>query len=321
MVSDVKKKIRRFVLTDEDNKMENCMKKRIFAVWIMAVILINMVVPIFAASGDNEGSDNMPCSIYIKKDGVEGEYILGEEKVFKLELWASGMAGWNVTREFSVIGESEVDIRYNKETNPKENWCDIKEFNTNVTLKNDKRDIKIKFTKQGSYILTYKLSDASTKNVLEESYLYININDGKIEILQNKPNIKNSVISPSDSQKNLQPDSKPIETTKKDEASNKINSNLKEKIGKTRITKIKKSRKNIKIYVKKNKAVSGYQIQVSTNEKFKKKVTSKKIKSNKYTVRKLKSGKKYYVRVRGYIKKNRKVTYGNWTTTKIRTKK
>lgn len=295
------------------------MKKRALAFLIMFVFLMNITVTVLAASGDNDGSDNMPCSIYIKKDGVEGKYAIGEYKTFKLELWASGMAGMSVIREFSVVGESTVDIKYSKLINQKENWYDIREFNEKITLENDKRDIKIKFAKQGSYILTYKLSDEKTNKALKESTLYIKVNEGKIEILQNKPNIKNSVISPSDSQVNTQ---KPIVTTKKEEKKdNKSTSSLKNKIGKIKISKIKKNRKSVKIYIKKNKAVSGYQIQMSTTAKFKKKVVSKKIKSNTYTVRKLKSNKKYYVRVRGYIKKNKKVTYGSWTTTKIRTKK
>lgn len=295
------------------------MKKKVLTFLTILLLLMNMVVVVPAASGDNEGNDNMPCSIYIKKDGVEGKYTIGEYKTFKLELWASGMAGMSVVREFSVVGESAVDIKYSKLINQKENWYDIREFNEKITLENDKRDIRIKFAKQGSYILTYKLSDVKTNKALKESSLYIKVNEGKIEILKNKPNIKNPVVSPSDSQENSQ---RPVATTKKDEKKdNKSISSLKNKIGKIKISKIKKYRKSVKIYIKKNKAVSGYQIQMSTTAKFKKKVVSKKIKSNTYTVRKLKANKKYYVRVRGYIKKNKKVTYGSWTTTKIRTKK
>ena len=72
------------------------------------------------------------------------------------------------------------------------------------------------------------------------------------------------------------------------------------------------------------KNISGYEIQISTNKKFKKakKVKIKKIKTTKLTVKKLKKNKKYYVRMRAYRKYNGKNYYSVWTKTKsVKTKK
>ncbi len=63
---------------------------------------------------------------------------------------------------------------------------------------------------------------------------------------------------------------------------------------------------------------SGYQIQYSTSKKLKsaKSVSVKKGKTVKATLKKLKSKKKYYVRVRAYKTVNGKKLYGAWSTVK-----
>ena len=66
----------------------------------------------------------------------------------------------------------------------------------------------------------------------------------------------------------------------------------------------KAAKKSIKISWKKVKDVDGYAIEVSTAKKFKKKVTKTvfvKARKLKTTVKKLKAGKKYYVRVASYV--------------------
>lgn len=77
---------------------------------------------------------------------------------------------------------------------------------------------------------------------------------------------------------------------------------------------------------KKAKAVSGYEIQVSTKKNFKgAKTSSIKKSKDKYTVSKLKAKTKYYVRIRAYTnytdadKKVRKA-YGKWTVLNQKTK-
>ena len=72
---------------------------------------------------------------------------------------------------------------------------------------------------------------------------------------------------------------------------------------------------------KKDSKATGYQIQYSTDSKFKKSVKEKWIKKNKTntaTIGKLKKGRKYYVRVRAYknVKGSSGAVYGSWSAKK-----
>ena len=90
------------------------------------------------------------------------------------------------------------------------------------------------------------------------------------------------------------------------------------------VKSLKKGKKSFVLQWKKMKNISGYEIQISTNKKFKKakKVKIKKIKTTKLTVKKLKKNKKYYVRMRAYRTYNGKNSYSAWTKTKrVKTKK
>lgn len=95
----------------------------------------------------------------------------------------------------------------------------------------------------------------------------------------------------------------------------------KKKILKTpKIYSLKAGKKKITVNNSDNKAASGYQIKLSTSKKFTKKTTKTvKVKSSKSTVKKLKSKKKYYVKVRAYKTKNGKTVYSAWS--KIKTVK
>ncbi len=86
------------------------------------------------------------------------------------------------------------------------------------------------------------------------------------------------------------------------------------KLAGTRVTKVKAAKKKLTVTLKKNLKVDGYQIQYSTNKKFKKAKTVKinKAKTVKKVIKKLKSGKKYYIRVRAFKKINGKVQYSKW---------
>ena len=69
------------------------------------------------------------------------------------------------------------------------------------------------------------------------------------------------------------------------------------------IKKVKGAKKAVSVEWKKVSGVSGYEIQLATDKKFKKNkktVTIKKQKTTKTTVKKLKAKKKYYVRIRTY---------------------
>ncbi|MDY4698767.1 fibronectin type III domain-containing protein [Eubacterium coprostanoligenes] len=72
------------------------------------------------------------------------------------------------------------------------------------------------------------------------------------------------------------------------------------------------------------KNVTGYEIQVATDKKFKKNKKSVKVnkkKAKKKTVKNLKKNKKYYVRVRSYKIVNGKKVYGKWSKVKaVKTK-
>lgn len=87
----------------------------------------------------------------------------------------------------------------------------------------------------------------------------------------------------------------------------------------TRIQKVTALSKGFKIKVKKQtKQTTGYQIQYSTNRKFTKS-TKKLMRSNSVTsesYRKLKPGKKYYVRVRTYKTVSGKKYYSSWSSPK-----
>ncbi len=86
------------------------------------------------------------------------------------------------------------------------------------------------------------------------------------------------------------------------------------KLAGTKVTKVKAAKKKLTVTLKKNLKVDGYQIQYSTNKKFKKAKTVKinKAKTVKKVIKKLKSGKKYYIRVRAFKKINGKVQYSKW---------
>ncbi len=65
----------------------------------------------------------------------------------------------------------------------------------------------------------------------------------------------------------------------------------------------------------KDKNASGYQVQASTTKNFKKNIKQKNVKKASYTFKKLKTGKKYYVRVRSYKKSGKETLYGRWSKT------
>mgnify|MGYP003106764171 CR=1 FL=1 len=91
-------------------------------------------------------------------------------------------------------------------------------------------------------------------------------------------------------------------------------------VGNTRITKIVKTKKSVKVIYKKIAKVSGYQLQLSRSSKFKKAVT-KTTKKVSYKFKKLKANKKYYVRVRGYVKTSNGTAYGKWRKKNFKTAK
>jgi len=132
------------------------------------------------------------------------------------------------------------------------------------------------------------------------------------EVKDSKPATKPS--EPATTPSTTQPTTKPS-TTKNTET-------VKPK--KTSIKKLSKGKKKFTVTWAKVSDVKGYQIQYSSDKKFKKNnksVTVTKQKTTKATVKKLKSKKKYYVRVRTYKTVNGKKIYSSWSKVKsVKTK-
>lgn len=97
-----------------------------------------------------------------------------------------------------------------------------------------------------------------------------------------------------------------------------------EKSATVKVNKALAKKKALVVYWNKIANVSGYQIQVATDKKFKKNkktVTVAKQNVSKKTVKKLKAKKKYFVRVRAYKIVDGKKVYGKWSKIKsVKTK-
>lgn len=276
-------------------------KKLISIVTIMAMLAI-MVIPAWADGGDNTGDDNFGAAIYVKKDGVEGAYTLGTAKEFKLEFWASGIVGKQVVRTVSVTGDNQVSSIEYKDGGE---WYDISGFNKEMTIASNDLDrtIRVVFDKEGRYTISYGLVNTEGQDVVKDQ-LNIEIADGQIKIVEET---ETTTVAPT-----------PTTTAKLTKTQKPTAQKV--SVGNTRITKIVKTKKSAKVIYKKIAKVSGYQLQLSRSSKFKKAVT-KTTKKISYKFKKLKANKKYYVRVRGYVKTSNGTTYGKWRKKKFKTAK
>ena len=97
-----------------------------------------------------------------------------------------------------------------------------------------------------------------------------------------------------------------------------------EKPASVKVNKAQAKKKALVVYWNRIANVSGYQIQVATDKKFKKNkktITVAKQNASKKTVKKLKAKKKYFVRVRAYKIVDGKKSYGKWSKIKsVKTK-
>ena len=85
---------------------------------------------------------------------------------------------------------------------------------------------------------------------------------------------------------------------------------------KVKLTSAKNGKgKKLIVKWKKVTGAKGYQLQYALNKKFKKK-KSIQTKKTKYTIKKLKKKKTYYIRVRAYKMNGKKKVYGKWSTVK-----
>ena len=324
-------------------------KKLISIVTIMAMLAI-MVIPAWADGGDNTGDDNFGAAIYVKKDGVEGAYTLGTAKEFKLEFWASGIVGKQVVRTVSVTGDNQVSSIEYKDGGE---WYDISGFNKEMTIAGNDLDrtIRVVFDKEGRYTISYGLVNTEGQDVVKDQ-LNIEIADGQIKIVKETETTTSAVAettttataetttpataettttaaaettTPATAETTTPATAEtttvaPTPTTTAKVTTTQKPTAQKVSVGNTRITKIVKTKKSAKVIYKKIAKVSGYQLQLSRSSKFKKAVT-KTTKKISYKFKKLKANKKYYVRVRGYVKTSNGTAYGKWRKKKFKTAK
>lgn len=315
-------------------------KKLISIVTIMAMLAI-MVIPAWADGGDNTGDDNFGAAIYVKKDGVEGAYTLGTAKEFKLEFWASGIVGKQVVRTVSVTGDNQVSSIEYKDGGE---WYDISGFNKEMTIAGNDLDrtIRVVFDKEGRYTISYGLVNTEGQDVVKDQ-LNIEIADGQIKIVKETETTTSAVAettTPATAETTTVATAEtttpaavetttttaktttvaPTPTTTAKVTTTQKPTAQKVSVGNTRITKIVKTKKSAKVIYKKIAKVSGYQLQLSRSSKFKKAVT-KTTKKISYKFKKLKANKKYYVRVRGYVKTSNGTAYGKWRKKKFKTAK
>lgn len=293
-------------------------KKLISIVTIMAMLVV-MIIPAWAGGGDNTGDDNFGAAIYVKKDGVEGAYTLGTAKEFKLEFWASGIVGKQVVRTVSVIGDNQVSSIEYKDGGE---WYDISGFNKEMTIAGNDLDrtIRVVFDKEGRYTISYGLVNTEGQDVVKDQ-LNIEIADGQIKIVKETETTTTAAVetTTTSTAETTTPAAAETTTTAKVTTTQKPTAQ-KVSVGNTRITKIVKTKKSAKVIYKKIAKVSGYQLQLSRSSKFKKAVT-KTTKKVSYKFKKLKANKKYYVRVRGYVKTSNGTTYGKWRKKNFKTAK
>lgn len=293
------------------------MNKKLISIVTIVAMLVVMVIPAWADGGDNTGDDNFGAAIYVKKDGVEGAYTLGTAKEFKLEFWASSSVGKQVVRTVSVTGDNQVSSIEYKDGGE---WYDISGFNKEMTIAGNDLDrtIRVVFDKEGRYTISYGLVNTEGQDVVKDQ-LNIEIADGQIKI------VKETETTTTATAETTTPTAKtttvaPTPTTTAKVTKTQKPTAQKVSVGNTRITKIVKTKKSAKVIYKKIAKVSGYQLQLSRSSKFKKAVT-KTTKKVSYKFKKLKANKKYYVRVRGYVKTSNGTTYGKWRKKNFKTAK
>ena len=85
------------------------------------------------------------------------------------------------------------------------------------------------------------------------------------------------------------------------------------KPAKVKSVNLKAKKKKLNVSWKKVSGATGYEVMYAKNNKFTKVKKTVKVKKNKVTLKRLKSNKKYFVKVRAYKKANGNTSYGNWS--------
>ena len=162
--------------------------------------------------------------------------------------------------------------------------------------------------RQQSYIANRWQQDVPTYSVIDITDTTFTINTYRTDT-EEKIDETFSIAKVNESENKKQPATEKKDTTKTIETAIAPKKAVLKKVKAT-------GKKKVKIIVKKtSEKINGYEVILSTKKNFKKakKVTTKK---NIVTVRKLKAGKKYFVKVRAFKKVGNKKIYGNYSTVK-----
>ena len=173
--------------------------------------------------------------------------------------------------------------------------------------------------RQQSYIANRWQQDVPTYSVIDITDTTFTINTYRTDT-EEKIDETFSIAKVNESDNKNQTDNTQTDNKKQPTTAKKNTTKPAEKAVAPKKAVVKKvkalGKKKIKITVKKSsEQVSGYEVILSTKKNFKnaKKITTKK---NVITVKKLKAGKKYFVKVRAFKKVGNKKIYGNYSTVK-----
>lgn len=165
-------------------------------------------------------------------------------------------------------------------------------------------------------ILKEGMSDNAAQNVGIRPVMHVDLSNTKLWTYAGQVTPK-GVVVPKKEDTSTPSSSKPsveTDTTKKSQSTAKPKT---KKPGKPKIKKLKnlKGKKVTVTLSKKVSGATGYQAAYATKSSMKKQ-KKKSFKGTKVTIKKLKKKKTYYFRVRAYVKKKGKTTYGSWSNKK-----
>ena len=154
---------------------------------------------------------------------------------------------------------------------------------------------------QDYYFSFYDCDIGTTNNVINISYISssntTNNSNKPAQRPTNKPNT-NSVIKP--------------QINKPNQITIKRNTTV-TKPAKVKSVKATAKKKKLNVSWKKVSGATGYEVMYATNNKFTKNKKTVTVKKNKVTLKRLKSKKKYFVKVRAYKTVNGSTYYGKWS--------
>ena len=303
-------------------------KKLISIVTIMAMLVV-MIIPAWADGGDNTGDDNFGAAIYVKKDGVEGAYTLGTAKEFKLEFWASGIVGKQVVRTVSVTGDNQVSSIEYKDGGE---WYDISGFNKEMTIAGNDLDrtIRVVFDKEGRYTISYGLVNTEGQDVVKDQ-LNIEIADGQIKIVKETETTTSAVAETTTvaTAETTTPVAVETTTPATAETTTPVAETTTVATAETTTPVAVETTTPAVVETTTSAAVETTTTTAKTTTVAPTPTTTAKVTTTQkptaqkvsYKFKKLKANKKYYVRVRGYVKTSNGTAYGKWRKKNFKTAK